>query len=638
MSSSNEQLQWLFTDDRDPRALSFAELFLGKADIKNEQGYDFMRSELFENKQSGMQPGDIHNEFIDFLVKVAQYHKKINDVGDSNDSRLQGLKNNVIDKWDSLNNDVKDMYRKYINFGFLDTGVGSSISVNTWQFANDLPTLPDDIKNLWYTSTSGVQSANLSNIRQANQPMPQMSQMKQMPEMAQSSNMSGGGNGNSQALKNIYLNVVQGADAGLGNLPSGYPSQSYSVNTKKWLCERLARVSKASVVDGSSKYDDLDYKNYDLWYWDGKEYVKVVDGKISKEGCDENCNSLGIQNQNDSQCKNFINECLLNQDDTSLEKCINNYVKTGFFDNVSKELSNMHPMVAVSMLKRFGFKEVGASGNKEMEDVDSWLQHTVKDNIRDTSKSKELHKAIKQNYNLINYLNLVSQYVNANPAILNKGYVAPPQGVNVVSSKPMSSFAKSLGINSYRQISRDQTLKYQLGALGQLLKMRQLSQQSPIILPGFQQQQFSPNMLSMGTQFMTVQPGFGLTRTVQMGGGKCDTIIRSPIIQNSTGSSLVKQVISELINNLRQKNVNLDSSYEQKISENIKQLSSLENELLRTVCLLDEASRAVRAFGVEGTLNRNQLEKLVRRASKITDKKSCLETKLVELCQKLASH
>src|SRR5205823_1316578 len=126
------------------------------------------------------------------------------------------------------------------------------------------------------------------------------------------------------------------------------------------------------------------------------------------------------------ECVDYIFECILDEDPSSFAKCLQKFKRQGFFKVAKADISNLHPVLALRILQKFGFHkhqiyddQAGAQIWK-VEDVDHWIEHYLAKKF----PSAEIQKMIKDNdnYYLLSYIDLISQYVNANPGILNKGY------------------------------------------------------------------------------------------------------------------------------------------------------------------------------------------------------------------------
>merc|ERR1712216_691267 len=93
----------------------------------------------------------------------------------------------------------------------------------------------------------------------------------------------------------------------------------------------------------------------------------------------------------------------------------------------------MNPKVAFQILYNLGFKAQKRSDNTadqlltKVEPVDEWAQRVAKNEITDDEGNKvdivdAVKQSIKDNVELKDYLKLVVNYVDSNPAILNENY------------------------------------------------------------------------------------------------------------------------------------------------------------------------------------------------------------------------
>ena len=138
-------------------------------------------------------------------------------------------------------------------------------------------------------------------------------------------------------------------------------------------------------------------------------------------------------------------QCLLSDDAASLDVCLNTFKNNEFFKTAKREINSMHPVLALKTLQKFGFRTEYVNDSlggklRKVQSVDSWMKTYMKE----TFNPSQIQQITDGNDRLIAYLDLVSQYINANPGILNKGY----GGTSAEASglfKP-SDYVRSVGI------------------------------------------------------------------------------------------------------------------------------------------------------------------------------------------------
>ena len=148
-----------------------------------------------------------------------------------------------------------------------------------------------------------------------------------------------------------------------------------------------------------------------------------------------------------AECEEFIHKCILEGKDEDVQTCLAKFNNLDFNKVIISEFKNMHPLVAIGLLKRLGFKtknEMQSNGTTlvTMESVSHWAKRFIEE--RKEISPKNYNTFVTNNMNLIKYLNVVVQYVNGNPGILNPEY-AETKGDNKMYFKG-SDFACKLGI------------------------------------------------------------------------------------------------------------------------------------------------------------------------------------------------
>lgn len=129
-------------------------------------------------------------------------------------------------------------------------------------------------------------------------------------------------------------------------------------------------------------------------------------------------------------CKDWALMILNEKEEPKFMELLGEIVTKGDFFNVTKTaLSQMHPLMALSILKKFGFRKSkqydGKAGMSlyKVEAVHHWLKHVV--NANSEPGSLKAHLSTPGFDNTKKYLALVREYVNCNPGILNHDYTGP---------------------------------------------------------------------------------------------------------------------------------------------------------------------------------------------------------------------
>lgn len=125
-----------------------------------------------------------------------------------------------------------------------------------------------------------------------------------------------------------------------------------------------------------------------------------------------------------AECVSLIDDCLMG-DNASIETCkglmMNDAVWT---QNIDATMRQLQPAPAIKLLKNMGFKKLTSSdGLYQCQSYAQWLK-SVEDKAGPPPAPLTVYQfgAIRDNTSLRNLLERMVDYVNANPALLNKGY------------------------------------------------------------------------------------------------------------------------------------------------------------------------------------------------------------------------
>ncbi len=177
---------------------------------------------------------------------------------------------------------------------------------------------------------------------------------------------------------------------------------------------------------------------------DKGQYYKLtsgleIDGKSKKDYFDENYfsshysrdkNCFGTYVEVDGEeCQKWASAVFdINNDNVEFI----NFLKTkdgDFFDIADTNIGDMHPVMAVQILKKFGFRKYYCYDVKagttlyKIESIEHWLKHVIQCHLY--TKNSEIERLInsQNGYKLKRYLALIYGYVNCNPGIINKNYI-----------------------------------------------------------------------------------------------------------------------------------------------------------------------------------------------------------------------
>jgi hypothetical protein len=385
----------------------------------------------------------------------------------------------------------------------------------------------------------------------------------------------------------------------------------------------LKNKSERYPVASKPVEDVISLTDKNVWKYDGSQLYRYDSATGQKLNFGDNDvatqQSLTQNNQcysslipgNNVDCQKHVYECLLDENPNSLAQCwivadASGNLKGDFYENAKKDIGSMHPLVALRTLQRFGFRTSLKYDHEarmdlhKVESVDHW-----KNNYLDQKFPGESNN-VKNNGNLLKYLDLVVQYVNANPALINKHYSG--KSTESVGDWPSSVYADKLGLK--KQITRSSAISdynrlnihQRTGLIGATIL------RPPFGGPGVFAP-FSSNVMPVGVQF---------------GGSHMQ-------VSGPCGSSLVRNSVMTALKTMEHFNKSLDSESKKKIEEKINNMQKVESELNRTAEYLTEYSSLLESFGdyTSTTLNERTLEDLVSRYNKLTQKHSNEERSMI---------
>lgn len=378
----------------------------------------------------------------------------------------QEIIENVFAKWNSVPEEQKNFYKS-----FLVVEKRNQVDPKKWDLVVDLDNLKISEKDYNNYRINLLKSNNDNNV-------PKIYDLLVILGKNGSEKDSDG----KQKLENIvfynpatnnYGKIIFTANS-LTNL---YKTSKYINNEQK--IDRLSspkfRISVRNLVKDIlqtvkdfGKFKEIEYdgpifdlENEGVWYKlaDGN-YAKQENGKLLKFGSDDDrtlvhltrdkCYSTAV-NATPEQCRKYLYECLLSGDEDGVQICLDMRKLSGNFYDVAKvEIENMHPVMAIMILQKFGFRAYEAYDNKagqkltKIESGDNWRDNYLQkvflqnfDKYKETGKltnwklsgggltadqQKQWNKFLDENDYLIKYLTMVSDFVNSNPGILNKDF------------------------------------------------------------------------------------------------------------------------------------------------------------------------------------------------------------------------
>jgi len=413
---------------------------------------------LEQNYQGGGDAETVSVNFTNFILDVARHHRNLDD-GESIGANATSAKRKVFDsvyKADNVPLQVMKFFTTFLHvvdttsnqpvdfktadptrvrFNFAKKSVGSG-DADTELFAETLPLLCSCVKKMIVSKNSGTTLNTITNVSVDT---------------------------NARSLRDLYI------DAKKSIIDGTVKSYLYNATTQNWydlnktadtyfkldvptfiknsiLARDKPVKSSPSATPAETNFDDL-YESVVT----GVRYIRKngtlvklnEDGSTGKEYKDSelnialtqgapNCATTGIDVSN---CT-IVSECLLSGKPETLSVCLAKLKEKDMFEVARKEVNNMHPQVAVQLLRTFGFKPRKEAGSNTLlpPTFDEWkrkLSRTVDATTAST---------ILANSQLMKYLQAIVSIVRSNPAIINTN----------IQSGLTSDFARKSGLTVFR--------------------------------------------------------------------------------------------------------------------------------------------------------------------------------------------
>lgn len=421
---------------------------------------------------------------------------------------------------------------------------------------------------------------------------------------------------------------------------------TFKVNAGEIVRKTLFAIARAPVEEADEVPTDYgeyaDMMDGNKWFRDAKGYYTVVNGDVVRYGEDDpgtvaklkaghSCYGTGL---NDENCNQYIWNCLLSDSadaDQLLQNCINIYNREGnFFEMAAKEIEELHPVIAVRTLQKFGFRThsvYDSSMNmslKKVESVKHWLENFVSKKFTKAQKD-----AVVAQGKLLGYLGMLVSFVNSNPGILNKGVQGTTDEAAGVMNR--SDYLKRLDIPLYKQPSAGQSDYYDIARF-----RSQFNQYSAARPRAFSMTSAGRLMTPFGSVF---SPGASMLSQVggQSGGGGQTQYVLRKLKTDCRGANLISNVMRSLMGDLSSRGKELNEQSKAKITKQVEDLKKTEMELLKTMFYLEEYSRLLDMFKQYETeeLSEDKLRQFVDRHSHLQGKQVAQEEYLLRILEKL---
>jgi hypothetical protein len=198
--------------------------------------------------------------------------------------------------------------------------------------------------------------------------------------------------------------------------------------------------------------DDIENKD-NIWYFDGT-YFKMND-EIANPDLNQKCKGTFIERN----CDTFLFNCILNNDGQNpddLKKCISNIDRFDFYED---ELKNIHPQIALKILKKFGFQVTEVFSPqyntylKKIISIEDWFKY-----IESIINDNAVMVNIKANTKLLKYFELLVDFVNRQPRLLNKSNFPKTINKKIIREKNNMGIYNRIELNQPFNLNMEQEL------------------------------------------------------------------------------------------------------------------------------------------------------------------------------------
>lgn len=493
-------------------------------------------------------------------------------------------------------------------------------------------------------------------------------------------------NGAQNFFKNLFVTVYTGRNS--VRVKTGNPTYEtitidppaqwsptmatmFDLNVDQFVRKRFFRIQQELKQPPIVKGPVLSLTDKNVWKVDeqGRLYLDDPSGRVyygenepgSLKALKNNfkCFSTFAKVEGD-ECNRYVNQCLLRNDTESLKVCAEMWKRGDFYTISKEEIKNMHPLVAVRTLQKFGFRIHKVEDTemrmliKKFETVDHWVKHVLTKawgqqqvqlptSTGTGASSETLQSIIEKNENILNYLRLLVEYVNSNPAIMN-GRELAGRTAEAAGRVERSELTRKLGIPMVKEPKKgpmttfyDYTMlrsHLESGFLGQTMRRRPFTSAfgttftgtgpSPI---GFQG---SPQFRSPFSSSI-----YGLNVPFQLGGLNPDinSYLRRRESGIISGAESLFGLIRVTVEDLKSMGKIIDEGDLTSIENKVVNMKSLESELIKTETYLEEYKYLMELFKDHKSeiLTLETIKGLVEKQKDLISKQTTEENTLVKI-------
>ncbi|AYV84663.1 MAG: hypothetical protein Hyperionvirus33_6 [Hyperionvirus sp.] len=605
---------------------------------KNEYAYalQFLKAESYGRRAAStpstgapaqyISDNDVHPQFADFLIQVALFHRLIDEPAQavtpapatqrpsSPTDETATLWNDVFLNWRNLTESARTFYKKYLQF--MVQGPGGAWREITDYGDQTVLTQPRRINLLKVTAGTGPRTVNISGTPlAAAAPCPKfINLIPKVPISRVGKVWYTNANNNETAIdtpsestfKMLYCSVYKvgtafSLDGAAININPIWNPQSkfayFNINVDKYTRKRFFKISAEMKKKPKIEGPLFSLADKNVWHVDENNKLYKEEGG-TKVYYDENsaateklmtvnfkCYST-FAKLDDGDCERYVNQCLLRSDPESLAICADYWKKKDFYDASKDEIKQMHPVVAARTLEKFGFRVKVFEDTeckmpiKKFETVEHWVGNVLsKDEWKKPDKNGvTLQKTIEENEKLLNYLKLLVEYINANPAILN-GKAFASKTAEAAGRVQQSRLGANLKIQMAQVPAASSAGMYDSYMLQ--AQVRNFSPQAPRqpLVASFGGPNYRAPFLSSDLDMAV---------PFQLGGGEPDinSYMRRIDTNVISGANALQALIDSNITDLQNMGITIDGDDKTTILMKIDNMKKIEEELVRTAMIL----------------------------------------------------
>jgi hypothetical protein len=602
--------------------------------------YKFMKAEDYNKKEPGMKDNDVHYEFTDFIINLALFQRQSQPRRQMQQAEAQQAQAQAQQA--QAQAQQAQAQQAQAQQGIYSPPMSQYGGQNVSAIKDVIPkfTKKDNIfGDIWYTDSNGRRQkiSTAGWVEDAND-----------------------SNGAQNFFKNLLAATYRGKkEVQVTGAPAGVVSVNAPVNfNPNWkrfdldadsvVRKRLFAIQQELKQPAKVQGPVISFTDKNIWKVDetGRLYMEEGGKRVYYGENDEG--SMKVLKQNfkcystfanvsGAECDKYVNQCLLSNDADSLKTCIEMWKRKDFYTASTDEIKNMHPMVALRTLQKFGFMAKPVEDSelkitiKKVESVDHWVKRVLSKTFgqQKSNAGESLQSIIEGNENILNYLRLLVEYVNGNPSILNRKEIAGRTS-EAAGKLARSELAYKLRIPMIKQPKGPEATFYDYSMLKSYMDVPSLIPRRAISVPtsGFGNQfaaSFAGSMYR--SPFSTSSYGFQIPYQL---GGMYQAPAQDQIV---TGSEALLSLINNTVGDLKAMGKTIAQEDLDTIHKKVENMKNLENELVKTAMYLEVYKYYIELFKNYKSeyLTLSQVQGLAEKYKDLLSKQSSEENLLVKI-------